>query len=115
MKREGLVFGRERGGGGSIWSPLGNYRLSRRPKSQRLNKEMKRNLKKMDEPPGKHPLFIRLVSQMITNDAHSRLCLSEGSHRGGVAKSRARVFMSQCGGQIKRERVLATQQQSSPL
>lgn len=65
--------GRRGGGGGrrrgdpSIWSPLGNYRLSRRPKSQRLNKEMKRNLRKMDEPPGKHPLFIPLVLQMITN------------------------------------------------
>ena len=56
-----------RGGDPSIWSPLGNYRLSRRPKSQRLNKEMKRNLRKMDEPPGKHPLFIPLVLQMITN------------------------------------------------
>lgn len=28
---------------------------------------MKRNLRKMDEPPGKHPLFIPLVLQMITN------------------------------------------------
>lgn len=45
----------------SIWSPLGNYRLSRRPKSQRLNKEMKRNLRKMDEPPGKHPPFSPLL------------------------------------------------------
>lgn len=33
----------------------------------RLNKEMKRNLRKMDEPPGKHPPFIPLVLQMITN------------------------------------------------
>uniref|UniRef100_A0A3Q2Z9Q2 Gastrulation brain homeobox 1 n=3 Tax=Percomorphaceae TaxID=1489872 RepID=A0A3Q2Z9Q2_HIPCM len=38
--------------GGCGGSPLGNDRLSGRPKSQRLNKEMKRNLRKMDEPPG---------------------------------------------------------------
>lgn len=60
----------------SIWSPLGNYRLSRRPKSRRLNKEMKRNLRKMDEPPGKHPLFIPLVLPMITNALSSYLSLS---------------------------------------
>ena len=77
-------------------SPLGNYRLSRRPKSQRLNKEMKRNLRKMDEPPGKHPLFIPLVLQMITNALPLSLSLSlslcarceEGE--GGVAKERER-------------------------
>lgn len=72
----------KRGGGGdpSIRSPLGNYRLSRRPKSQRLNKEMKRNLRKMDEPPGKHPLFIPLVLQMITNALSPSRSLSALKH-----------------------------------
>ena len=64
-------------------SPLGNYRLSRRPKSQRLNKEMKRNLRKMDEPPGKHPLFIPLVLQMITNALPLSLSLSAHGARKG--------------------------------
>lgn len=42
----------------------------------RLNKEMKRNLRKMDEPPGKHLLFFSLVLQMITNALSLSLSLS---------------------------------------
>ena len=84
-----------RGGDPSIWSPLGNYRLSRRPKSQRLNKEMKRNLRKMDEPPGKHPLFIPLVLQMITNalspspSLSLSLSLSALTHTHGCTEGRS--------------------------
>lgn len=67
---------------------------------------MKRNLRKMDEPPGKHPLFIPLVLQMITNAlspsplrAHT-VCRrsAEGgvAERGELDRRRERVFMSQC-------------------
>lgn len=52
---------------------------------------MKRNLRKMDEPPGKHPLFILLVLQMITNALSPSL--SSRAHtvhqrgvKGGVGK-----------------------------
>lgn len=69
---------------------------------------MKRNLRKMDEPPGKHPLFIPLVLQMITNAlsppffslrAHTALRSgAEGgvADRGEVDRQRERVFMPQC-------------------
>lgn len=70
---------------------------------------MKRNLRKMDEPPGKHPLFIPLVLQMITNAlsppffpplrAHTALWNgAEGgvAERGEVDRQKERVFMPQC-------------------
>lgn len=100
------------GCGSAICYRLGNYRLSRRPKSQRLNKEMKRNLRKMDESPGKHPPF---HSSCIADDnqcapvlslrALTR-CASEKAWEGGVAErwgsgvdrkiERACVYVSVC-------------------
>lgn len=70
---------------------------------------MKRNLRKMDEPPGKHPLFIPVVLQMITNALSPSLSLRTHTvHRNGakggveergegeVDRQGERVFMSQC-------------------
>lgn len=87
MVKPGKRGGGLRGGGGvRLFGLHWETTASQDGQKVRLNKEMKRNLRKMDEPPGKHPLFIPLVLQMITNALSPPFSLRAHTRRSGAGR-----------------------------